>query len=94
MQNQRKATVLALIAVALWSTVATAFEPSLRHLDPLLAWATLFSNTGAGRLDRHAAAASWTVVVLQAITEASYFALRTQSLYLLPGAVCSCRKEI
>lgn len=42
-QNQRRATILALVAVGLWSTVATAFKLSLRHLDPfqLVAYATL-----------------------------------------------------
>jgi len=56
--NQRKATVLALVAVALWSTVATAFKLSLRQLDPfqLLAYASLFATLvlvlGAGLLGR------------------------------------------
>jgi drug/metabolite transporter (DMT)-like permease len=46
MQNQCRATLLALIAVGLWSTVATAFKLSLRHLDPfqLVAYATLFAT--------------------------------------------------
>ena len=46
MQNQRRATILALIAVGLWSTVATTFKLSLRHLDPfqLVAYSTLFST--------------------------------------------------
>lgn len=46
MQNQRKATVLALVAVGLWSTVAVAFKLSLRHLAPLqlVAYATLFAT--------------------------------------------------
>lgn len=46
MQNQRRATILALVAVGLWSTVATAFKLSLRHLDPLqlVAYATLFAT--------------------------------------------------
>lgn len=44
--NQRKATLLALIAVGLWSTVATAFKLSLRHIDPLqlVAYASLIST--------------------------------------------------
>jgi drug/metabolite transporter (DMT)-like permease len=55
MPDQRRATVLALVAVGLWSTVATAFKLSLRHLDPfqLVAWATLFATLvlllGVGR---------------------------------------------
>lgn len=46
MQNQRRATILALVAVGLWSTVATAFKLSLRHLDPLqlVAYASLFAT--------------------------------------------------
>lgn len=46
MQNQRRATLLALVAVALWSTVATAFKLSLRHLDALqlVTYATLFAT--------------------------------------------------
>lgn len=46
MQDQRRATILALVAVGLWSTVATAFKLTLQHLDPfqLLAYATLFST--------------------------------------------------
>lgn len=46
MQNQRKATLLALGAVGLWSTVAVAFKLSLHHLDPfqLVAYSTLFST--------------------------------------------------
>lgn len=46
LQNQRTATLLALVAVALWSTVATAFKLSLRYLDTfqLLAWASLFAT--------------------------------------------------
>jgi drug/metabolite transporter (DMT)-like permease len=45
-QIQRRATILALVAVALWSTVATAFKLSLRHLDPfqLVAYASLFAT--------------------------------------------------
>jgi drug/metabolite transporter (DMT)-like permease len=45
-QNQRHATFLALVAIGLWSTVATAFKLSLRHLDPfqLVAYATLFAT--------------------------------------------------
>lgn len=44
--DQRRATWLALMAVALWSTVATAFKLSLQYLSPaaLLAWASLFSS--------------------------------------------------
>jgi len=43
--DQRKATLCALAAVLLWSTVATAFKLTLRHLGPvqLLAYASLMS---------------------------------------------------
>jgi drug/metabolite transporter (DMT)-like permease len=45
MTDQRKATVFALAAVLLWSTVATAFKLALRHTGPvqLLAYAALVS---------------------------------------------------
>ena len=45
MDRQRKATVLGLSAVLLWSTVATAFKLALRHLDvyQLLFLANVFS---------------------------------------------------
>lgn len=45
MPNQRRAYVLALTAVLLWSTVASAFKLSLRYLTPiqLLTYATLVS---------------------------------------------------
>lgn len=45
--NQRQAMLLGMAAVLLWSTVATAFELSLRELRPteLLAWASLVSLT-------------------------------------------------
>lgn len=45
MDNQRKATILALLSIGMWSTVATAFKLSLRHLDPfqLVVYASLFS---------------------------------------------------
>ena len=37
--NERRALVMALAAVALWSTVATGFKLGLRHLEPLqLLW--------------------------------------------------------
>jgi drug/metabolite transporter (DMT)-like permease len=44
--DQRRAMLLGLSAVVLWSTVATAFKLSLQHLSPtqLLAWAGLFST--------------------------------------------------
>jgi len=45
MPNQRRAYLFALTAVLLWSTVASAFKLSLRHLTPiqLLTYATLVS---------------------------------------------------
>lgn len=44
--DQRRAMLLGLSAVILWSTVATAFKLSLQHLSPtqLLAWAGVFST--------------------------------------------------
>ncbi len=45
MTRQQKAYAYALGAVLIWSTVASAFKISLRHMDPiqLLLWADLFS---------------------------------------------------
>jgi len=45
MQQQSRAYLCAAAAVLAWSTVATAFKLSLRHLDPaaLLAWSALAS---------------------------------------------------
>lgn len=59
MTSQSKAYLHALAAVLLWSTVASAFKLSLRHLDPiqLLFWSSLASTlvlggilAGQGRL--------------------------------------------
>lgn len=52
LNDQRRAYVLALSAVLLWSTVATAFKLSLEHLAPieLLAWASLVSLLTLGLL--------------------------------------------
>ncbi|MBK6899768.1 MAG: DMT family transporter [bacterium] len=45
MKDQRRATLLGLVTVLLWSTVATAFKLALRHLSPvaLLAWSATAS---------------------------------------------------
>lgn len=45
MKDQRRATLLGLATVLLWSTVATAFKLALRHLSPvaLLAWSATVS---------------------------------------------------
>lgn len=45
MENQKKATIFALLSVLLWSTVASAFKVTLRYLDPyqLLLYAAFFS---------------------------------------------------
>jgi drug/metabolite transporter (DMT)-like permease len=50
LNDQRKATVLGLAAVLIWSTVATAFKLSLRHLEPvqLLFLANVFSLAALG----------------------------------------------
>ena len=50
MPDERKAALLGLAAVGLWSTVATAFKLSLNFLSPaaLTAWATLFSTLALG----------------------------------------------
>ena len=46
MDNQRKAYSFAILAVILWSTVASAFKISLRHVDylELLLYASFFST--------------------------------------------------
>ena len=46
MNDQPKATLFALAAVLMWSTVATAFKLTLRHIGPvqLLAYASLMST--------------------------------------------------
>jgi drug/metabolite transporter (DMT)-like permease len=50
MINNKRAMTFALITVLLWSTVATAFKLSLRHMSPieLLLLATLFSTLVIG----------------------------------------------
>lgn len=50
MENQKKAYCYALTAVCLWSTVATAFKLSLRHLgpEPLVFYASLTSAVVLG----------------------------------------------
>ena len=50
--DERRAALLALGAVLLWSTVATAFKLSLEHLAPiqLLAWASMVSVVTLGAL--------------------------------------------
>jgi hypothetical protein len=46
MQHQRRATLPALVAAGIGSTLATAFKRGLRHLDTfqLPAYATLFAT--------------------------------------------------
>jgi drug/metabolite transporter (DMT)-like permease len=46
MPDQRKATLHGLVAVLMWSTVASAFKLSLRHMDPaqLLLYSSLAST--------------------------------------------------
>lgn len=43
--NDKKALIFALMAVGMWSTVATAFKIALQYLEPaqLLLWAAIFS---------------------------------------------------
>ncbi len=50
--DQRRAYILGLAAVCLWSTVATAFKLSLRHLgpEPLVFWASLTSAAVLGAI--------------------------------------------
>jgi len=52
MPDQRKATLHALLAVLMWSTVASAFKLSLRHMDPaqLLFYSSLASTACLGAI--------------------------------------------
>ncbi len=52
MPDQRKATLHGLVAVLMWSTVASAFKLSLRHMDPvqLLLYSSLASTACLGAL--------------------------------------------
>lgn len=52
MKNQRRAYVFGIATVLLWSTVATAFKLTLRHVDPiqLLFYASLVSTFVLGML--------------------------------------------
>lgn len=52
MSNERKATLFGLSAVLLWSTIASAFKLSLRHLSPveLLLFAGAFSTMLLGAI--------------------------------------------
>ncbi len=52
MTNQRRAVIFALVAVLLWSTVATAFKLSLVYLTPveLLLYSTFFSTLVLGAI--------------------------------------------
>lgn len=52
MPDQRKATLHALSAVLMWSTVASAFKLSLRHMDPaqLLFYSSLASTACLGAI--------------------------------------------
>lgn len=52
MPDQRKATLHALSAVLMWSTVASAFKLSLRHMDPaqLLFYSSLASTVCLGAI--------------------------------------------
>ncbi|MBN7799072.1 DMT family transporter [Parahaliea mediterranea] len=74
MTNDRKALLLGLAAIFLWSTVATAFKLALRHLDvfQLLAWAATCS-----------AIALWLIVVRQRKARLALGYLRESPGYFL-----------
>jgi drug/metabolite transporter (DMT)-like permease len=95
--NQRRATLLALVAVGLWSTVATAFKLSLRHLDPfqLVAYATLFATLilVAGVSRKHPLNELWSCfahqpqlfVLLGLLNPCVYYLILFQAYDLLPA---------
>ncbi|WP_457608097.1 DMT family transporter [Nitratifractor sp.] len=96
-KNDRKAMLYALAAVGLWSTVATAFKLSLRHLSPeaLLFYASLVSLLFFGLLlwregrlgeawklgRRH----PWKILLLGAINPFVYYLTLFHAYDLLPA---------
>lgn len=50
MQSQKKAVVFALLAVAFWSTMSSAFKLTLNHIPPdqLLLWSSFFAMLALG----------------------------------------------
>ncbi len=96
-KNQSKAMVLGLVAVLLWSTVATAFKLALEHLTPvqLLAIASLVSLLVMGIVVfrqysyveiKHAwGAAPMRFAILGAINPFIYYVILFQAYDLLPA---------
>ena len=97
MKDQKRATLFGLAAVALWSTVATAFKLALNHLDPagLVFWASLFSTLALGGVLAFrgqlwaalcAPAAHWRRAALGGfINPAAYYLILFRAYDLLPA---------
>lgn len=91
--------MFALLAVALWSTVATAFKISLRHLDvpQLLLVATftataslyaVLASTGRGALPWRQSRAAWRrAFLLGLLNPLAYYLILFQAYALLPAQV-------
>lgn len=94
MTRQTRAYLYGLTAVLLWSTVASAFKLSLRHLTPdaLVAWASLVSAatlTVLACVQRRAASVSWQSLKLSllygALNPFLYYAVLLRAYDLLPA---------
>jgi len=96
-KNQSKAMALGLVAVLLWSTVATAFKLALQHLTPLqllaiasmtslvlLLVVTLYKHSLYSIL-RYWRAAPWRFLLLGAINPLLYYVILFQAYDLLPA---------
>ena len=96
-KNQSKAMALGLVAVLLWSTVATAFKLALQHLTPLqllaiasmtslvlLLVVTLYKHSLHSIL-RYWRAAPWRFLLLGAINPLLYYVILFQAYNLLPA---------
>jgi drug/metabolite transporter (DMT)-like permease len=97
MGNQKRAIGFALVAVCLWSTVATAFKLTLRFLSPmeLVWWASIVSFVTLGVMvlvsgRRRAVATHWrrhwrTTLFLGALNPFVYYATLFQAYARLPA---------
>lgn len=96
-KNQSKAMALGLVAVLLWSTVATAFKLALQHLTPLqllaiasmtslvlLLVVTLYKHSLHSIL-RYWREAPWRFLLLGAINPLLYYVILFQAYNLLPA---------
>ncbi|MBR9828279.1 MAG: DMT family transporter [Oceanospirillales bacterium] len=96
-KSQSRAVLLALGAVLLWSTVATAFKLSLQHMSPLqlLGWAGVFSTLvlavgvswqqGWGELKRQWCQRPLYYLALGVLNPAFYYLVLFRAYDLLPA---------